>query len=398
MGDTVVTSDPTTTDPGEAPSSLADHLTTLRQRAGLSEVHLFRITSGRNGQRTQRLLRFPEEEASRPLGQDFHFAVRMVSETATPFIITRRERRRDDEASASGAHRAVTMIAPIFTFADNIWGAVAGVSPVNEATGAAFRLVIQTAAQIGGQISSWGRPRTAPDPAPVRLAPSISMTSSVALLHELRTPLTASGFALDILDHSHIAPDDEAGQRALRTLRLGLAEAIHLVQWWDEAQKKGQIEAHIKPIPIVAALRRSLALSEFHSQRVHVSVAPETPMALADELLLSRVFLNLIENAYRHGQPGGALEISAAAAGNVVQVRFLNEGVMTDASMRHIRDSTSTDATRSEERGHGYGLGIVKALLHTMAGSLEVESDAQQGTAFTVRLPMAQPARGDTVD
>lgn len=346
----------------------------------------------------QRLLRFPEGEASRPLGRDLHLALRMVSETAAPFMTTHRERRREDEASATGAQRAVAMIAPILTFADTIWGAVVAISPADETTGSAFRLVIQTAAQIGGQISSWGRPRTAADPAPVRLAPGISMTSSVALLHELRTPLTASGFALDILDHSHIAPDDEAGQRALRTLRLGLAEAIHLVQWWDEAQKKGQIEAHIKPVPVVAALRRSLALSEFHSQRVHVSVTPETPMALADELMLSRVFLNLIENAYIHGRPGGALEISAAAVGNVVEVRFLNEGVMTDASKRHIQDPASTDATRSEERGHGYGLGIVKALLHTMAGSLEVESDAQQGTAFTVRLPVAQPARGDTVN
>ena len=62
-------------------------------------------------------------------------------------------------------------------------------------------------------------------------------------------------------------------------------------------------------------------------------------------------------------------------------------------SLRYILHPTPKEHTLDEDRGHGYGLGIVKALLYTMNGSLQVESDERQWTAFTVTLPAALPER-----
>ncbi|HEX8730752.1 MAG TPA: HAMP domain-containing sensor histidine kinase [Ktedonobacterales bacterium] len=397
--------DPTTIDTAATPISLSDRLMALRQRVGLSEVYLFRITSGRNGQRMQRLLRFPDDVASRPLGQDFRAAVRMVSETATPLMTIRRERRRDDEAPTAGGKPSAVLIAPISTMDDTIWGTLVGVSPADMASGDAFRAVMQTAAQIGGEVSSWGRPQAPDGPdgsgssngaTPTQANQVFSMTSTAALLHELRSPLAASDFALDILERGHVASDDEAGQDALRTLRLALAEAVHITRWWEEARSRGKIEAHIQPVSLEEALRQSITLITRAASRIHLNIGSDTPLALADTLMLNRVFLNLIENAIIHGEPGGAVEISTQAAGNRVQTRFLNEGLMSDDSAGHMFRPASAGSARNGALGHGYGLGIVRALLNTMGGSLEVDSDAQRWTAFTVWLPAVRTQRDAT--
>lgn len=340
----------------------------------------------------QRLLRVPDDGEARPVGRSVHRALRVAVEMAQPFITMRRERHREDQAAGTDGQLAVVMIAPILTDESVIWGALVGVAPQSGSSASSFRSVIQTAEQIGAQVSSWGRSSLASGSAPGQAKLGFSMISSSALLHELRTPLTASVFALDILDRGeHIASEDEAAQRAVRTLRMAIDEAINIMKWWEEAQKKGHIKAMIKPIAVEGALRQSLTLAERHSGRVYVNISGATPLVLADELMLNRIFLNLIENALLHGEPGGTLEVSTSVANGHVRVRFRNAGAITDMSLQHILYPTTEDNTQAEERGHGYGLGIVKALLHTMNGSLQAKSDEQQWIEFIVTLPAALP-------
>jgi signal transduction histidine kinase len=217
------------------------------------------------------------------------------------------------------------------------------------------------------------------------------MTSSATLLHELRTPLAASSFALDVIERTPEYSADERAQQALRTLRLAITEAIRVVQWWGEAQERGQMRSHIRPVPVEAALRHAIALVPHLSRLPHVDVAEDTPLALADELLLNRVFVNLIENAFRHGRQGGALDITTTAANGFVHVRFLNEGVIPESALKQIVGSAQKSASPSGNHTHGYGLGIVKALVNDMHGDVTVDSDWRHWTAFTVTLPAAHP-------
>lgn len=394
MGGTVVTSDLTASGSAAKSISLAERLSALRQQAGLSEVLLFRVTSGRNGQRMQRLLRVPDDGESRPVTRSVHKALHVAVDMAHPFITMRRERHRDEHEPGADGQLSVVMIAPILTTDRVIWGALVGIAPQGATSADAFRSVIQSAELIGGQVSSWGRMPTFNGEASIGVEPEFSMTSSAALLHELRTPLTASVFALDLLNRGdYFAPDEEAAYRAMRTLRLAIEEAINIMQWWEEAQKKGHIKPQLKPIALRAALHQALALSERPAREFHVTISDATPLVLADEHMLNRIFLNLIENAFLHGQPGGTLEISTSAASGHVRVRFQNEGAIPETSLQHILYLTPKKDIQSLARGHGYGLGIVKALLNMMNGSLQVESDTQHWTAFTVTLPAALPER-----
>ncbi len=317
-------------------------------------------------------------------------ALRLVAETANPFVTLRRRPRPGQSATICDPVEAL-MAVPVFTFDSAMWGALVGVSPNREAPGSALRFVIQTAEQIGGQFSSWGRTRASSAPLNARM--QVSLTSSAALLHELRTPLTASIYALDTVDQTPLAAADEQAQSALRTLRLALAEALHVVQWWSETQQAGRVQPHIAPVSIEAALRQSLGLASQFASRAHITIAEDTPLALADELMLNRVFLNLIDNAFQHGRSGGTLEISTRAAADVVQVRFLSEGVIDEPALDEITRSAQAPDLPPESRAHGFGLGIVKSLLQEMGGHVSIESDWRLWTAFTVTLPAAHHER-----
>jgi len=363
----------------------------LGQQAELREVFLFRMTGMLGSQRAQCLLRYPLDGEQAPSRRGIRRALHLVAETANPFIALRRARHRDGQVSSEEDRPTAIMIAPVFTLDSALWGALVGISPDSSATGRAFRSVIQTAEQIGGQVSSWGRARSSAGPVPVKPVSSIDMTSTVTLLHELRTPLSASSLALEVIERVPVSSEDERVQRALRTLRLAITEALHVVHWWSEAQHYGRVQPHIQPIPVEAALRQSLALAAPFSAHTRFDIADDMPLALADELMLNRIFVNLIDNAFRHGQPGGTLEISTTAAHGVVRVRFLNEGVIPESTLQHIIGSTWTPESPGANSIHGYGLGIVKALVEDMGGAVAVDSDHRSWTSFTVTLPAAYP-------
>lgn len=394
------------------PIPLADRLELLGQQAGLREVFLFRITSGHASKNIQFLLRYPSTaDQQPPTGRGLQRALRLVADTAKPFVTLRRAQRShtseqngnhahheqkiqgDDPAPDAGARVEALMVAPVLTFDGVIWGAVVGVSPDNDATAQAFRSIIQTAEQIGGQLSSWGRGRASAGPVPIHAASQVSLASPDALLHELRTPLTASVFALDIVERARIDTDNEATQNALRTLRLAITEATQVVQWWSETQRNGQALPRIEPVSIEAALRGSLVILSHYSPRTRIMLAEDTPLAMADERMLNRVFLNLIDNAFRHGTPGGVLEVSTKAEDGQIHVRFLNEGVIPESALEDVLHPKQKLEEPSENRLHGLGLGIVEALVKGMGGDFSIESDWRHWTAFTVTLPAAHMER-----
>jgi K+-sensing histidine kinase KdpD len=341
-------------------------------------------------------------------------ALRLVADTAKPFVTLRRPQRShtsennshdthnerlahhadDDQGDApapdAGARVEAMMVAPIVTFDGSIWGAVVGVSADSDATAPAFRSIIQTAEQIGGQLSSWGRGRPSAGPVTIDSAQPVSFTSIETLLHELRTPLTGSLFALDIVERAYSDMGNETAQNALRTLRLAMTEATQVVQWWSETQRTGQAQPRIEPVSIEAVLRTSSTILSQYSSHTRFMLADDTPLVMADERMLKRVFLNLIDNAFRHGAPGGVLEISTKADGVVVQVKFLNEGVISDPALEDVLHPKRKPEKPSENRLHGLGLGIVDALVKGMGGKVNIDSDRRHWTAFIVTLPAAR--------
>ena len=113
---------------------------------------------------------------------------------------------------------------------------------------------------------------------------------------------------------------------------------------------------------------------------------------LGDRDRLKQVLLNLISNAIQYTPAGGDVNLSLAKADKKARVIIRDTGPGIPAEdLPHIFDRfyrTEKSRTRSKASGFGLGLSIAYWIVHNHAGTIKVDSQEGEGTAFTIALPM----------
>jgi two-component system phosphate regulon sensor histidine kinase PhoR len=129
---------------------------------------------------------------------------------------------------------------------------------------------------------------------------------------------------------------------------------------------------------------------------VTADVPAELPAVVADRDRLAQILINLVDNAVKYTPEGGAVTVTARAAGDeVVEVAVADTGVgIPAADLPRITERFyRVDKARSRELGGtGLGLAIVKHLVLAHGGELRIESPQQQGTIVRFTLPIQPPA------
>ena len=113
----------------------------------------------------------------------------------------------------------------------------------------------------------------------------------------------------------------------------------------------------------------------------------------ADCAKLTQVVYNLMENAIKYTQEGGAIKVRLIRSGRdaVMTVTDNGPGIPRE-DQAHIFDRFyRVDKARSRETGGtGLGLSIVHQMVLMHGGSVSVESEEGRGSTFTVELPIHQ--------
>lgn len=107
--------------------------------------------------------------------------------------------------------------------------------------------------------------------------------------------------------------------------------------------------------------------------------------------LLQQVWINVLDNAIKHSKSGGTLKIGLWQRGGDAVFRLEDLGCgMSEETMRRMFDKFyQGDASRSTT-GNGLGLTLVKRIVDLCEGTIEVESELNRGSVFTIRLPLGQ--------
>jgi OmpR-family two-component system manganese-sensing sensor histidine kinase len=123
-------------------------------------------------------------------------------------------------------------------------------------------------------------------------------------------------------------------------------------------------------------------------------------VSLADDLrvdgnaeAMSHVFGNLLENACRYTPAGGTVTITAVSNGRLVTVSIADTGIGIPAeSLPFIFDRFyRVDPSRSRESGGvGLGLAIAKAIVDNHHGKIEIQSELEKGSKFSITLPASR--------
>jgi signal transduction histidine kinase len=215
---------------------------------------------------------------------------------------------------------------------------------------------------------------------------SFISTFATHVSHELKSPLTSIQGAAELLREDVDAPDMDDDDRR-KFLDNIIADTGRLSEMSSRLRDFARAENPVavgatKPSATIAALR-----STFASLHVRASGDLDTPMRIAEENA-AIVFSNLADNAGRHGS--SLLDISARRDGDLLRIKVADNGEGVSPNNRgQIFDSFFT--TRRDSGGTGMGLAIVRAMLDAHGGAIRL-LDSEQGTAFELTLPVADPS------
>jgi heavy metal sensor kinase len=212
--------------------------------------------------------------------------------------------------------------------------------------------------------------------------------------HELRTPLCAVRGEAEVLLLKPRSADEyrEALVHFIEEFdRLNqMISDLILLSKFDAAQME------LKRVPLRLDLliegmgELFQALAEQKGLTLEVEV-PEEVTVLGDKVRLQQLFTNLIDNAIKY-TPGGSIRILLEKERETVVVRVKDTGIgiVREEQDKIFKRFYRIDKSRSKETGGvGLGLNIAEWIVRAHHGRMEVESELNQGTTFTVYLPLA---------
>jgi signal transduction histidine kinase len=209
--------------------------------------------------------------------------------------------------------------------------------------------------------------------------------------HELRTPLTAI-----LLHCARLKGGFKPEMVALSVSRMErCAHSINsLISNLLDVSKIQHGDIKLDPEPInlyelVSDLENRLReLSEQADCQVQVDCEGNPIIGNWDRACLETVIMNLLTNAFKYGR-GKPVVIQLAKVHDKAFVTIKDQGVGIAPEDQHrIFEQFQRAGTKRFAPGLGLGLWIVQRILSTMGGHIEVDSQPQQGAAFTVALPL----------
>jgi len=223
-----------------------------------------------------------------------------------------------------------------------------------------------------------------------KLAAVGEMAAGIA--HELNNPLTSvTGFAELVMDDlpmdSPSRPDIDLVVREARRARDVVRRLLDFARQSESARANASLN---KVVEDVVTLTHHL----IHTNGVELKLElqQELPWVSMDENQMKQVLLNFVHNALQAMPGGGILEIKTAAMqkvgrdGVMVSVRDNGVGIKPEDQPRIFEPFFTTKADRG---GTGLGLSVTYGIVSDHGGEIEVVSQPEVGSTFTVWLPKA---------
>jgi signal transduction histidine kinase len=213
--------------------------------------------------------------------------------------------------------------------------------------------------------------------------------------HDLRSPLATVSMVGDLLGRQH-APDSQLGSIAQRLRRSSAAMTtmVNDLLEYARTQLGGAIPIQCVSQDMAPACAAAVQAAEAaHPECRFVAQCDGELTCNFDYDRLQQVFSNLLNNAAQYSPPGEAVALDAWGEGEAVVVQVRNRGsVIPGHALETIFNPLVQLAADPLDHGRpstsiGLGLFIAREITQAHGGTIEVDSSADEGTVFTVRIP-----------
>jgi signal transduction histidine kinase len=222
--------------------------------------------------------------------------------------------------------------------------------------------------------------------------------------HQLKTPLTSIRMAL------HLLLEEKVGSLTPKQTELLIAaredsDRLHrilenLLDISRIISGKVAMEMHMaQPHQLVLeGVEPFRAAARDRGVELMTDLPGDPPDVWADTQQIGHVFANLLSNALRYTDSGGAVTVSAKTEEEQVQFSVSDTGRgIPERDLPRIFDRFFRVPGQETESGIGLGLAIVKEIVEAHGGSVSVESRENEGSTFRFTLPRADKIAKETI-
>jgi signal transduction histidine kinase len=215
-----------------------------------------------------------------------------------------------------------------------------------------------------------------------------------SLSHELRTPLTAiNGWSETLLAYEDLDKETRRGMKIISREAKRLTEMV--VELLDFTRiQDGRLNLNIQIADIRSEFEDTVymyssRLSQDGIELEYLDNDDDIPEIPCDPERLRQVFLNILDNAAKHGGEGKRIEASISGDDEIVVIRIrdFGPGILPD-ELPLVKKKFYKGSSKA--RGTGIGLAVCDEIVELHGGTLTLENAEGGGTLVTICLPASQ--------
>ncbi len=220
-----------------------------------------------------------------------------------------------------------------------------------------------------------------------------------SFIHEIKNHLSTLGLNLQLLAEDFQEPQSQRERRAQERVQRLQTECQRLVDVSNDFLRFARFsEMQLAPCNLGEVVEEMVDFFGPTARQANIEIncylPPDLPLVLLDRDLFKQALLNLMLNAEQAMPNGGQLIIQAASEPDQVCLSLIDtgKGMKQEVLGRVFRPFFST-----KPGGTGLGLPTTRKIVNAHGGTIEVQSEIDRGTKFTIRLPVngRQPKAND---
>ena len=207
--------------------------------------------------------------------------------------------------------------------------------------------------------------------------------------HEFRTPLTTMMSSLSLTSKYSAQNDLTNQEKHIQKIKNSIHNMTDILNDFLSVSKLE--EGKIVNMPLELNLKTLIseivgeieALTTKDHTLVYTHQGPE--MVELDAKLLQGVLFNLLSNAIKFSPEGGNIDLNSTVSNDEISISVIDSGIgISKEDQQHLFERFFRGQNATHIQGTGLGLNIISSYLKLMEGTIQIDSEENKGTLFTV--------------